>query len=147
MEKPVRQNTRDLAKAGTYLVAIGLLFGSFAVAGAALRDLPDSPFFGWATAALEPSTELQATRVSQVVANAREIRAALAKPIPRPEPLTPITAKLAYGHLKPGGNGASAVTQRKPKLPKAGMEAMAMDTSPSSFRASSTVMPELHKVY
>ena len=142
--------SNDLAKMGTYFIGVALIVSSFAFAGtAALRELPESPLFGWATSALSPAPETHQTRLSQAVANAREIRAALAKPIPRPVPLPPITAKLAYGHLKPGGNGAISVANvdRKPKLPKAGMDAMAMSVSSSNYRASSAVVPEMHRVY
>ena len=47
------------------------------------------------------------------------------------------------------GKGAASVASvdRKPiKLPKAGMDARAMDMS-SAKRASSAVMPELHRIY
>ena len=137
---PVHQDARDLTKIGSYMVAVVVLVSSFAMAGMAALS-PESPLLGWAATALEPS-EKHVTRLDQAVANAREIRAALAKPIPRPEPLPPITAKLAYGHLKPGGTGA--VAERK--LPSASMNAMAMDVS-SSYRASSATIPEMHKVY
>ena len=76
--------------------------------------------------------------------NAREIRAALAKPIQSQQPLPPIAAKLAYGHLKPGNNKKSAVANHKtPALPRAALEAMA------STRKSFSPPPqiELHRVY
>ena len=67
----------------------------------------------------------------------------LAKPIPRPEPLPPITAKLAYGHLRPGGHGATAQNFERLKLPKAALKSNAMVDQPNHFRASSAVIPEL----
>ena len=150
----IHQDVRDLAKVATYFIAATVILSSVAYGSvAALRELSDTPFLSWATAASEPS-EKPLTRLDSVVNNAREIRAALEKPIPRAEPLSPITAKLAYGHLKPGGNGATAVAaitvnaQRKLKIPKAAMNAMAMDTSTSfGSQASSAVRADLHKVY
>lgn len=140
-------NTRDLAKAGVYILGIGLLLGSVALAGAsAFRELPHSLVFNWAANLIEPAGT-QETRLSQALTNSREIKAALAKPISRPEPLAPITAKLAYGHLRPGGSGTSAHHAEKLRLPKAALEAKAMVDGSNHFRASSAVVPELHRVY
>ena len=143
----MRRNAHDLAKAGGYILGVGLLLGSVAFAGAtALRELPHSPIFNsWAVDLIEPAAS-QETRLSQALINSREIKAALAKQIPRPEPLPPITAKLAYGHLRPGGSGATALNFEKSKLPKAPLDAQAMD-APNRFRASSAVVSDLHKVY
>jgi len=99
------QNARDLVKAGGYILGVGVLLASVALAGAsALRELPNAPVFNWMAELIEPAST-QETRLSQALINSREIKAALAKPIPRPEPLPPITAKLTYGHLRPGGSG------------------------------------------
>ena len=143
----MQQDARDLANAGFYLCCVCVLIGSCALAGAAaLKQASESPIYNWAASALEISHR-ETTRASQMVANAREIQAALAKPIPRPEPLPPITAKLAYGQLRTVGSGA-IMANHKPKLPKEALDAMAMDTSVAQkFRASSAVTPELHKVY
>jgi hypothetical protein len=113
---------------------------------AALKDAPDSALFGRLADALDNSSA-EKTHVSQIAASAREVRAALARPIPRPEPLQPITATLAYGHLKPGGKAAAVSVRHKRKLPQQALEAMAMDVSSSSAPASRPVTPELHKVY
>ena len=142
----MRRNAHDLAKAGVYILGVGLLLGSVAFAGAtALRELPHSPIFSWAVDLIEPAAS-QETRLSQSLINAREIKAALAKQIPRPEPLLPIAAKLAYGHLRPGGSGTTGLSFEKSKLPKAALDAQAMD-GPNRFRASSAVVSDLHKVY
>jgi hypothetical protein len=110
-----------------------------------LKEFADTPFVSWTAAVLEPAPK-EPTRLSVAVTNAREIRAALAKPIPGPDPLPPITAKLAYGHLKPGGKGV--VTGNKFRLPQVADDAMAMDlAAPKQHRARSAVLPELHKVY
>jgi len=139
-----RQDKRDLGYAGAYVLSGGLLLGSMAFAGAAAwSEMQESPFVSWVASTLEISRNQPSTRMTLLIDNAREIRAALAKPIPRPEPLPLITAKLAYGHLKPGASGATAIAQQG----KAGMNAMAMDVSSSNFRASSAVIPEMHKVY
>jgi hypothetical protein len=142
----MRRHARDLAHAGTYLCCLGVLVvGAAYGAVTSTTSIPDT-LFAWPAPSLYRS-EPQPTRLSIAVANAREIREALAKPIPSPAPLSPITAKLAYGHLKPGGKGYTATAAKKPKLPKNGLDAMAMDVSANSFRASSAVIPEMHKVY
>ena len=142
----MRRNAHDLAKAGVYILGVGLLLGSVAFAGAtALRELPNSPIFSWAADLIEPSAT-QETRLRQALINSREIKAALAKQIQRPEPLPPITAKLAYGHLRPGGSGLTAQHFEKLKLPTAALDSHAMDR-PDQFRSSSAVIPELHKIY
>ena len=141
----MRQHARDLAHAGTYLCCLVVLVAGVACgAVASTTSIPDT-LFDWLAPSLDRS-EPQPTRVTIAVANAREIREALAKPIADPAPLPPISAKLAYGHLKPGGKGYAA-TAEKPRLPKTGLDAMAMDASANSFRASSAVIPEMHKVY
>lgn len=142
----MRQHARDLAHAGIYLcLLVGLLGGTAIALPSFLSQIHQTPT--WAAAALE-STPQDTTRISHVVSTARQIRSALAKPIPGPQPLPPITAKLAYGYLKPGGKGAiSIAAPRKPRLPQAALDAMAMDVSATNFRAGSAVIPELHKVY
>ena len=143
-----RQHLRDLAHAGFYLLTLGLLLGGLTfVATAALTNLSGSTLFEWSAAELDPQEDVQENRISRVVANAREIQASLAKPIPGPAPLAPITAKIAYGHLKPGAQGSQATAYQKPKIPKAALDAMAMDRSSMKQQAFSAPPPELHKVY
>ena len=142
----MHQSARDLAKAGGYILSVGLLLGSVAFAGtAALRELSHSSIFNWAADLIEPRAT-QETRLSQTLISSREIKAALARQIPRPEPLPPITAKLAYGHLRPGGSGLSAQHLEKLNLPKATLDSHAMHR-PDQFRSSNTVIPDLHKAY
>ena len=95
-------------------------------------------------AIVDSKGERPATRLSLVVDNAREIRAALAKPAPPRLPLPPITAKLAYGHLK---NGKSPALRRL-NIPKAGLDAMASGAGASIDTRGALPAPvELHRVY
>ena len=71
------------------------------------------------------------TRLSLVTTNAREIRAALAKPISGPEPLGPVREKAANAL---GGPKVVAQQAAKPKLSREAKEAFASD----NFAASST---------
>jgi hypothetical protein len=138
----MHQNASE--KMAAYIVAINVLFGSLVgAATATLNNIPDT-LGHWASVPRQ-TAQPQATHISVVVANAREIRAALAKPIPGPDPLPPITAKLAFGHLKPGGKGG--IAQHHLKLPKKALDAMAMDTNLNHFKASSAAAPDLHRVY
>src|ERR1051325_1224439 len=65
------------------------------------------------------------TLLANRIETARQIRQALAKPIPPPEPLGPIRAKPANQHAKAmDGNGAL------PKVSRAARNAMAQDNTP-----------------
>ena len=129
-----------------YLVALAAIGGALVLGGMLLaeRATANGVFAGMASF-LETEPERAPTRLSIAVENAREIQAALAKPIPPPAPLQPITAKLAYGHLKSGARAA----QHRPKLPKAAMDAMASaDTGAELPRSQAVpVRVELHRVY
>lgn len=140
----MRQDTRDIAHSGLYLGCVALLVGSVAFAGAAVvTDASDSPLFSWAASSDESSAP-QSTHISRTVANARAIRAALARPIPGPDALPPITEKVAIGRfLRHGGANAMARSQRSP----VDVVEVAADAPTVSYRASSAVIPELHKVY
>ena len=63
------------------------------------------------------------TFLDERIAAAREIKEALRRPIPRPEPLGPITARLA----NPQGSKMASAPDKKIKLPPAALDAMAMD--------------------
>jgi hypothetical protein len=149
----MRQNARDLAHAAVYLCCLASVF-VFTLYGAAfaLKGGPQSPVVVAAVSALHPDSA-EPARLAINVATSREIRAALAKPIPRLEKLPPITAKVAYGHLKPGGKGQPAIAtaqQLKKKISKAALNAMAMDISDKAAsvpQQAPFVRPELHKVY
>ena len=65
------------------------------------------------------------TVLDERIATAREIKEALRRPIPRPEPLGPITAKLA----NPQGSKMASSPGKKIKLSQAALDAMAMDQS------------------
>jgi len=76
------------------------------------------------------------TRLAIVAANAREIRAALAKPVARPEPLGPIREKAANAM---GGPKAIAQQTVRPTLSREARNAEAMNAFASDhFGASST---------
>ena len=138
---------RDRAHAGKYIYCLGVLVAGVAYCAvvSTTTSIPET-LFDWLASSSDRS-EPQHTRLSIAVANAREIREALAKPISGPAPLPPITAKLAFGHLKPGAKGYTATGEKKPRLPKNGLDAMATGASANSFKASSAVIPEMHKVY
>jgi hypothetical protein len=140
------QDARDLRHAGLYLFAIAVLGGGLVLVGTLLAQRANADaVFAETTFTLESTQERAPTRLSVAVENAREIRAALAKPNRPLTPLPPITAKLAYGHLKSG----SRVAQRPLKLPKKAMDAMASAGAQVNMRASysASAPVELHQVY
>jgi hypothetical protein len=153
----MNHHLRDLAHAGLYLLCLALLLVA-GVNGAAFALRQAAPVVVAAADALD-SDPLDTSLLSVNVATAREIRQALSRPIPRPAKLEPITAKLAFGHLKPGGKHSIASARERHKdasaakrIPKEAMDAMAMDTSrqaaPVHFQQQHhAVTPELHKVY
>ena len=94
-------------QAGLYVAAIALLVPLTIASWAGLGEFSGASEI-WNTP--KAASEGQPTHLDQVVSNAREIRAALQKPIPGPEPLPPITEKVAFGHLKSGGRDARAIT-------------------------------------
>ncbi len=105
---------------------------------------------------LPPDTERDAapTRLQLAVENAREIRAALAKPLPPPEPLQPITAKLTRGRLLPGHKAAHTVKAPAPaaadkahKLPPAALHAMASAKMEKPAPAPAPSPVDIHRVY
>jgi hypothetical protein len=147
----MKQNSRDLAHAGFYLCAIVFLGGALSLGISTLSQaLASSSAFQSIATLLDDDADAEQnrTRLDVLVENAREIRAALARPTPPREPLPPITAKLASGSLR---KGVSPVTVRPVtkitvhKLPKGAQDAMAMDTSSAKQVAAPRV--ELHKVY
>ncbi len=141
----MNQDVRDLRNAGLYIFGLAALAGALVIGGGFVgnRVASSSTLQGIASI-FDSDGDHSKTRVSVVVANAREIRAALEKPMPPRQALPPITAKLAIGALRPG----SRVADTQPKVPKlsaAAMDAMASaDTRP---RFSSSAPPELHRVY
>ena len=152
----MKQNSRDLAHAGFYLCAIIVVVGALSLGISALSQaLASSSAFQSIATLLDgdADAEQSRTRLEVVVGNAREIRAALARPTPPREALPPITAKLASGSLRKGVSpvAVSPTTVRAVtkitvnKLPRAAQDAMAMDTSSAKRVAAPQV--ELHKVY
>ena len=68
------------------------------------------------------------TRLDEMIANAREIRQALAKPIPQPERLGPITQRLASSKV-PGSKVQDIVEPKvaaKPRLSREARDAYAL---------------------
>jgi hypothetical protein len=149
------RNTQDLLNVGFYLMAVSLLCTALA-AGAtlAVRAAPDAfaarigPMF---------ETERAPTRLSVATETARQIRAALNAPVPPLAPLPPITAKLAFGHLKDGKHSASRTAKRK--LPAEALDAMAsagptasdglaLGRSPTTWTGSAAIpLIDKHRVY
>ena len=141
------QDARDLRNAGLYLVALAMVGSTLVLGGMILSERATaSSILADLASFLEPESDPAPTRLSIAVENAREVQAALAKPIQPPAPLQPITAKLAHGHLKPGSRVAQP---HRPKLPKAAMNAMASarrrrgDARPPA----TPVQVDLHRVY
>jgi hypothetical protein len=151
----MRQNPRDLTNAAIYLTVLGMLVGATALgAGVVANVLASTPALQTISAVLEPNKEEEQSRMSQMIENSREIRAALAKPPPQRPPLQPITAKLAHGKLRTAARPApEAAPRRAPKRPREAMDAMAQgaphmwqrQSTPSAVRANPQF--EWHKVY
>ena len=154
----MNQDTRDLAHAGLYLLSLALLLLGGYYGGAYAISHQAEPVRIAAISAISPDTP-EPTRLSVNVATAREVRAALAKPIPGPPKLEPITAKVAFGHYRPGGKDymTAAVQQPKPKakakrrsIPREALDAMAMQPAPVhagfGFSQQTYVRPDKHRV-
>ena len=132
---------RELRTAGMsmvlYLAALGAI-ASVAVAGgyAGLTSLASASDQSVAA----PSSER--TRLEQVVANSREINAALRKPLPALEPLGPIVHKPARAGV------SRIVVSPKPKLSREANDAFAADwpqpqrTATSSYDAYDRNRPQ-----
>ena len=138
---------RDLRNAGLYIAAlvalgVGMTLGGISVAE---RVAASSVIHGVA-AALDEGENAR-PRMSLLVEHAREIRAALAKPTPPRAPLPPITAKLAYGHLKNSKHAVAVTAIKKvPNLSKAARNAMASaEVGPPT--GSSPLSVDKHRVY
>jgi hypothetical protein len=89
-----------------------------------------------AGAGLSQTAEIEKTLLDYRVESSREIRQALAKPIPRPEPLGPITAKLARSM-------EATKLAAKPKLSKQAADAFASADLPAAPSRSYAV-PDRH---
>ena len=141
----MNQHVRDLRNAGLYVFGLAALAGALVIGGGFVGNrIASSSTLQNVASLFDSDGERSSTRVSVAVANAREIRAALQKPMPPRQALQPITAKLAIGALRPGSRVADA-QPKVPKLPRAAMDAMASaDTHP---RFSSGPPVELHRVY
>jgi hypothetical protein len=69
------------------------------------------------------SAKRERTLLNDRIANAREIKRALARPLPKPDPLPPISAKLA----NPNPGRLSPSVKSAPKVSPEALNAMAMD--------------------
>ena len=139
----MNQDVRDLRNAGLYVCVLAALAGALVIGGGFMGTRVASSSTLHTIASIFDSDEDHSkTRVSVMVANAREIRAALDKPMPPRQALPPITAQLAIGALRPGSRVAAT---KVPQLSAAAMDAMA--SADTRQRFSSGPPPELHKVY
>lgn len=142
----MNQDVRDLRNAGLYIFGLAALAGALVIGGGFVGNrVALSSTLQSIASIFDSDGDHSKTRVSVVVANAREIRAALEKPMPPRQALPPITAKLAIGALRPGSRVAATTQPKVPKLPRAAMDAMA--SADTRQRFSSGPPPELHKVY
>jgi hypothetical protein len=89
-----------------------------------------------AGASLSRTAEIEKTLLDTRVESSREIRQALLKPIPRPEPLGPITAKLARSI-------EATKLAAKPKLPKQARDAFASTELPA-VPSGTYAVPDRH---
>lgn len=141
------QDVRDLRNTGLYLLILIVVAALLLACGALTSQRVGLHSAAQAVASLVTDEEPEpATKLSIAIENAREIRAALAKPVPGPDPLPPITAKLAHGHLK--GGKAAARQHHAFRLPKD--EAMdALASADVAVAPSRPPLPkvELHGVY
>jgi hypothetical protein len=146
----MNQDVRDLRNAGLYVFALTALASALVIGGGFMGNrVASSSTLQSIASIFDSDGDHSKTRVSVVVANAREIRAALDKPMPPRQAVPPVTAKLAIGALRPGSRVA-ATTQpnTQPKVPKLSAAAMdAMASADTRQRFSSAPPPELHKVY
>ena len=86
--------------------------------------------------------EREKTILEERIANAREIKQALARGVPPPEPLPPVTAKPAKLHeSKIGGPEKPAKEPSKRKIPGGALNAMAMETKTGSEPQISSSAP------
>ena len=85
-----------------------------------------------ASAGLPRQTERERTLLDYRVESSREIRQALAKPVPGPEPLPPLTAKPAH---EPSARIVSA-NRPRPRLSKEARDAFASSEWPAQSRSS-----------
>lgn len=135
---------RDIGNAGLYVCAIVALLGGVALAGAMTFTAgPATTLSGWMESVIASVPESK-TRLSQALADAQEIKAALARPVAAAPPLPPITAKVAYGHLLSHPTKAASV--RRPA--QQALNALAMDMPYGARPAGARFTPpDLHKVY
>ena len=87
----------------------------------------------------DPAGREAKTHLDERIETAREIRRALATPIPPPEPLQPITAKPLHGqNPKRVGGDDSNEPRKAPKLSRGARDAMAREQRRSRSSSRST---------
>lgn len=154
----MHQDARDLAHAGLYLLSLALLLAGGYFGGAHAISHYAEPVRIATITAILPETP-DPTRLSINVATAREVRAALAKPIPGIPKLEPIAAKVAFGHYRPGGKDymTAGIQQpkptartKRPSFPREALDAMAMQPAPVhagfGVHQQTYVTPDKHRV-
>ena len=119
----MRMELRRAGKAfGLYLVALLFVVGSYAALGQlGFTELTANA----ALPVISKAPEREKTRLEIVVTSAREIRAALAKPVTAIEPLGPIKIKAANALGGPGGAAKLAAKEQKMKISTEAKEAFA----------------------
>ena len=131
-----------------YLIGLTFVGGLLVAAGSYAQHMAVGTH--WQATLLDTEKDAGPTRLQLAVESSREIRTALATPLPPREPLQPITAKLARGHLVPGYRAvhaarAPAAGDKVHKLPKAALNAMASAKPEKPAPAPTTV--DIHRVY
>jgi len=102
-------------------IYFGIIGTLVAGAGLGLTKIVD------ASTGMAHHSEREKSLLDERLATARSIKQVLAKPVPRPEPLAPITARPEHAALKV----AAAPQPARPKLPAEARDAMASTDFPA----------------
>ena len=116
-----------------YFGIIGILVAG---AGLGLTKIVD------ASTGMARHSEREKSLLDERLATARSIKQVLAKPVPRPEPLAPITAKPEHAASKV----AAAPTSARPRLPAEARDAMASVDFSAQSRSPPAVNYDRHAV-
>ena len=136
--------------AALYLVGLILIGGLLVAAGSYGQHVATDNH--WHATLFDTEKDAGPTRLQLAVESSREIRTALATPLPPQQPLHPITAKLARGHLVPGYRAAHAARtpaagEKVHKLPKAALHAMASAKPERPAPVPAPPPVDIHQVY
>ena len=136
MQKHFRKSVTVIRNLSLYLITVGLILGGLII------SLPIIIFHSLQAIGSE---QIERTRLEEIVDTAREIRQALARPIPQPPPLEPITQKPAHAvgsrmveHQSPQKPKVYVRGRRTPTdaLPSAAMDSFAMEQRSTSPQES-----------